>query len=254
MKDITSAIGEELSKVDSLRSKKRREEISENEQQLTKQEELASKGLDNELAFRRKRQAELELQQRQAEEREQRRQEAIRSVETFFGFLKARLNEKDADPATAGFKAVADTLLAKTLAKSIVQFAAGGNDDIQGAGTTTSDSIPFMLSKHEGVVKASANMQNKGVVKSLNDGSFSDMYIPKYMYNEANNGMVQVTSVKEKIDPTIHQNEEIINLLKKSNARPVHHVDWDKHGVMREKVYREGRVDTIKHMSSKKRL
>jgi hypothetical protein len=143
--------------------------------------------------------------------------------------------------------ALGDVLLAKGIAKGLVQFAAEGNDDIQGPGTTKSDSIPFMLSKHEGVVKAEANMENKGVVKSLNNGTFDKLFMPRHEFGKASETIVKSTS--ENIYSSLLYREQVKtnNLLNVLAKKPTPSLDVDKLGNVIKRVKENGRTKVTTH-------
>lgn len=80
------------------------------------------------------------------------------------------------DPYTYALRvaaAIASTIAAMASAISSINSVklARGTSYVQGPGTSTSDSIPAMLSKGEGVVNAKANRMFPGVVGAMNDAS-----------------------------------------------------------------------------------
>lgn len=80
------------------------------------------------------------------------------------------------DPYTYALRvaaAIASTVSAMATAIESINSAklARGTSYVQGPGTETSDSIPAMLSKGEGVVNAKANRMFPGVVGAMNDAS-----------------------------------------------------------------------------------
>ncbi|MBQ1772941.1 MAG: hypothetical protein IIZ97_01660 [Prevotella sp.] len=80
------------------------------------------------------------------------------------------------DPYTYALRvaaAIASTIAAMASAISSINSVklARGTSYVQGPGTSTSDSIPAMLSKGEGVVNARANQMFPGVVGAMNDAS-----------------------------------------------------------------------------------
>lgn len=80
------------------------------------------------------------------------------------------------DPYTYALRvaaAIASTIAAMATAIQSINSVklARGTSYVQGPGTSTSDSIPAMLSKGEGVVNAKANRMFPGVVGAMNDAS-----------------------------------------------------------------------------------
>lgn len=154
-------------------------QIDQTNTNIARQQDLASRGQANQLAFEEARLAQQQLAAEDAAKKQAKIQDQIQTAQALLNAYNAELKQEGATPASAGARAIADVLLFKGLAKGIVQFAADGNDMIEGPGTTRSDSIPFMLSRKEGVVKADANIENPGVVKSLNNGTFKELFTPK---------------------------------------------------------------------------
>ena len=222
--------------------------LDENRRQLSRQEELADKGLENELAFRERRQAELELQQRDALEKQQRREEALRLAETFFNFLNTRLQAPDANANTAAIQALKDTFLAKGLSKLLT--LKDGTDFVEGPGSERSDSIPAMLSKGEAVIPAAKNREHRGLSQSIIDGSFDDKYVARSMFSES---MATVSPTKTvelgQNGLIIKQNEDIKDLLQGIKDKPVQHVAVDDMMNMMETIYEGGQKTTIKHLN-----
>lgn len=226
-------------------------QIDKTNANIAKQQDLAQRGQANTLAFQEEQLAKQQLAQQDAAKKQAKIQDQIQTAQALLNAYNAELKQDGATPATAGARAIADVLLFKGLAKGIVQFAADGNDDIQGPGTTKSDSIPFMLSKHEGVVKASANMGNKGVVAALNAGTFSDMYIPKYDVSSSNTGDT-ATNISNSL--LLQTNKEIIGLLTDIKNKPAQYLAADDLGQIVETIYTEGIKKVITHKRKNNRL
>lgn len=240
--DVLSNFDTELDKKRQIQSEYAQKDLERTKTNIDRQRALAERGLANELAFQEQQAAKKELAQRDAAQRAQREKEVIQLTEAYFNALNARLTQFGADPNTAPARALGDILLAKGIAKGIVQFAAEGNDDVQGPGTTKSDSIPFMLSKHEGVVKAEANMGNKGVVASLNDGSFRDKFIPISQFEEAASSMRKSSYDKQASEALIKRQ---VSLLEKIAAKPVAQVSLDGLGNIVERTIKDGHVKKV---------
>jgi hypothetical protein len=244
LQKATQALSEELDKRQNMELNRLSRSIDKTTQMVDKQRDLATRGLANTLAFQ---EAELEkqlLRQQDLEKQQQKEKERIALAEALLNAYNAELKQPNSNPTTAAAKALADVLLFKGLAAGLVQFAAEGNDDVQGPGTTTSDSIPFMLSKHEGVVKASANMDNPGVVASLNNDTFDQLYMPRYdLSKDINQGMGY-----NMYDSLLLQtNKEIIEILEEIRNKPVQLLDVDKFGNIIETVYENGRKTVTKY-------
>jgi hypothetical protein len=250
--EVTGAVADELDKRNALESKQADRAISKQESTIDKQRNLAERGLDNTLAFEEQKREELELANRDREERNAKIQEALQLAQTFNSFLQAALKQT---PAPTGVQAITqattNTFLAKGIAKGLVQFAADGNNMIEGSGTTTSDSIPFMLSKKEAVVKASENIKHNDAVVDLNAGVFGKKWMPVADIDE-----VKQKSTAQNIASSLamQNNSEIKQLLTDIKNKPVQMVNVDQLGQLVETVYKEGIKKTTTHAKSRPRV
>ena len=197
------------------------------------------------------------LQKREAEEKAARQEEILQLTQAYWGALNARLAQPDADPNLAPALAAKDIFLAKGIAKGLVQFAATGNEDVQGAGTTTSDSIPFMLSRNERVMTAEQNARvggmsnedlanlafkyNSGMIKGVTQGGLDSLSKSPSFANIENSLMLQ-------------KQTETIGLLRAIKNKPVQQVDVDKLNNFIETVYADGRKTVIKYANNRRRL
>lgn len=238
----TAALSEELDKRQAIQDQNASNQIDKTQTQIDKQRDLAARGLANTLAFQEEQLDKQKLKQQDAEKRAAKQKENSALVESLFNAYNAELKQPGANPTTAAEKAFADVLLFKGLAAGFVQFAADGNDRVQGQGTSTSDSIPFMLSKDEGVVKASANMDNPGAVSSLNNGTFDKMYIPRYELPETPNTGQSISN-----SLVLQSNKEVIDLLKDIKNKPVQHVNVDNLNNLIETTYKDGLKTVTKY-------
>ena len=241
LQKVSAEIANELDKRAEREQEKFDRKISKQQTEIERQQKLAEKGLDNQLAFE---EAQLEkslLAKQEAEEKANRQKEIAQLVDTYFNSLQARLKQPNVKPQQAPALALGDTLLAKGLAKGLVQFAKDGNENVQavnGGGAIGVDDIPFMLTKGEGVVTRDGNLGNKGVVKALNEGTFKEQFIKK---SELQNQQQQSFS------NFISEQKEIINVLKSINNKPTQQVNVDGLGNLIETIYTRGQKTVIKH-------
>lgn len=241
---VTAAFEQELDKRNALESKQADRAISKQESTIDKQRNLAERGLSNTLAFEEQKREEMELANRDREERNARIQEALQLAQTFNAFLQAALKQT---PAPTGVQAITqattNTFLAKGIAKGLVQFAADGNNMIEGVGTTTSDSIPFMLSKKEAVVKASENIKHNDAVVDLNAGLFGKKWMP---VTDLDNVERKSTGQNIANNLQFQQSTRIENLLTDIKNKPVQMVDVDGLNRLVETVVK----DSVKHVTT----
>jgi hypothetical protein len=191
LQKVTQALSDEIDKKNDKRIEEADKEISLREKSIEKQTKLAEDGKANQLAFEVAAQEKAELRKKEIEEKAAREKEAIALVESYTAFLLARLNEANANPNTAPFLALKDTLLARGVAKGLVGFFAEGVEDLQGGGTKTSDSIPAMLSKGESVLTADATAANRGLATAANNGELDKYllsnWLPKFDLSKNDN-------------------------------------------------------------------
>ena len=81
-------------------------------------------------------------------------------------------------------KALAMTLIAKGISKSIAGAFATGVEGLDGEGTETSDSNIALLSKGESVITARGTKANPGLATAMNKGMvdeyFKEVYLPQF--------------------------------------------------------------------------
>jgi len=249
----SGAFNEALDKRFEQQSNSQQRSIDKTNSNIAKQQDLAARGQANQLAFEEANLAKQQLAQQDSAKKQAKIQDQIQTAQALLNAYNAELKQEGATPSSAGARAIANVLLFKGLAKGIVQFAADGNDMIEGPGTTKSDSIPFMLSRKEGVVKAEANMGNPGAVKALNNGTFKDLYMPKYeAFTSGNTG-----STSENIANSValmQSNSDIVKLLTEIKNKPTQMVDVDSLGNLIETVYANGVKNITVHKNKKGRI
>lgn len=148
--------------------------LDRNQQEIERQRNLAERGLANQLAFEEQQRSKYELEEIQRQKRQERNQLVM-------GFLKSWAGYAEDDAKTALGKAFKDLAIAKG-AEAL--FLAEGEENIKGAGTEKSDSIPAMLSKGESVVTAQGTRENAGLVTAMNKGNVDDYFYKTYIQPE----------------------------------------------------------------------
>jgi hypothetical protein len=244
----TQALQQELQNRQQIQAQNVQRQIDKTTADLDKQRDLANRGLANTLAYQEQLIEKEQLRQQDLQKKQQKQQQAVQLAEALLNAYNAELKQPDATPTLAAAKALGDVLLFKALAAGLVQFAAEGNDRVQGPGTQTSDSIPFMLSKDEGVVKAAANMDNPGVVAALNDDTFDQLYMPKY---NLQSNLSDSTGHNISSSILLQSNKEIISLLKDIKSKPVQQVDVDGLSQLVETVFLDGMKVVTKYKNKR---
>jgi hypothetical protein len=242
LQKVTSAVSEELDNQNNLRNLKADKEIQKTKTSIDRQRELAEKGAENTLAFEEAQLAKRELKQQEALEKQARQKELIQLTEAYFNALNARLTEVGGNPDTAPVRALGDVLIAKGVAKGIVQFAKDGNEMVTPSGVGGQDGvddIPFMLTKGEAVIPKKANIENHDAVKSLINGNFEQLYKPVYENKDTASNIYNSL--------LIQQNDKIISKLDDLIAKPVQQVDVDSMGNIRESILKQVQKTVIIH-------
>ncbi len=229
LQKATTALTEELDKRNEIENANRQRQLDATEARIQKQQDLAARGLENSLAFEEAQREKQLLAQQDAERREAKRKENIALAEALLNAYNSELQQPNANPTTAAYKALADVLIFKGLAAGLVQFAADGNNMIQGPGTTTSDSVPFMLSKGEAVIKASENSKHNDAVVAMNAGMFDKLYMPKY---DTTQDLPSRSINAESLGLNFggQYNKEILDRLDDIASKPTQQIDVDKLG------------------------
>lgn len=252
LENQTALVGEELDKQNELRLQSIDDEISQNEQAIERQQELFDRGAENELASERRRQAELAIARREELERQRRQEEALELTQTFLRSLNARLANADteAEVTAAPAKALADTVIARALAKTIAGAFAEGVEAFDGKGTTTSDSNLIRFSNKESVVTAKGTAENKGLVTAMNTGkSAVDAWINQnYGLQRGDLFTVNKTESNEQLVKTVQEVKRAVE------EKPVPNWNWNKYGDLIEKQKYKSGTTTIIHRNRKPRV
>ena len=234
LKSITDEFDKSIERANDSKLNAINEEITAREKAETRQQQLAEQGFDNTLAFEQQKRAQAELERKEALEKAERDKQRAQLIDAYFNAFNARMSQEGADPNRVPAQAFEDVLKAKAGAFAVAQFAAEGNNMIEGPGTTTSDSIPFWLSKKEAVIKASENIKHNDAVRALNAGTFGQLFAPVDQLKEAGRPIAIV------------DNDRVISLLEDINAKPVQTVDVDGLGNLIETIHLKGMKMVIK--------
>ena len=242
LQKVTSAVSDQLDKQNDKQNDAKEKEIDKTKTNIERQRELAEKGAANTLAFEESQLAKRELKQKEALERQAKEKELIQLTEAYFNALNARLTEVGGNPDMAPIRALGDVLIAKGVAKGIVQFAKDGNEMVTPSGVGGQDGvddIPFMLTKGEAVIPKKANIENHDAVKSLINGNFEQLYKPVYENNDT------ATNIYTSL--LLQQNDKIISKLDDLIAKPVQQIDVDSMGNIRESILKQVSKTVIVH-------
>jgi hypothetical protein len=238
--NLNSALKQNLEERSRIRQQYFDLEQKQLDRQISQQTELAARGLTNQLAFEEAQRNKAELKRKEQLKREARQRETAAIQEAIFtGYNN---NMKQGMPSSQALsKSVQDVILARGVARSVVQFFSEGSSFVDAPWASgKKDDIPAMLMKGEGVVTTSANQSNPGVVEALNKGIFNDVFAPKRA----------VVGVAENIGFSILAAKlgKVESLLEIIADKPSQRVEVDTFGNIIETVHLKSRIETTKHL------
>lgn len=174
--EFLSAIESNLSKENDLAQKKIEDEIDMRQKAIDRQLELGQRGSSEQLAFEKAELAKAQLAREEQNRKELRQAKALAVAKAYIANL-----ERGDDSGTALANAFRDSVLLEVVSG----FFAEGTENLKGPGTETSDSIIAALSKGESVVTAKATKRRPGLATAWNEGREEEFImqniIPKMM-------------------------------------------------------------------------
>lgn len=249
LKDTTDAISDELD---------RREELAQNEvekqnERVEEQRLLAEQGLENTLAFEQELAAEKEKQLLE----EQRKQEKLKIIESFFNALAAY--SKD-DPNTAPAKALAQTFIAKAIAAKLED---GGilEDEVRGQGGYLASNGIFKGNSHKngGIKMPLAEFEgDEGILskKEMRKLGKSNFYNLKKslrgnraneLFKKQSEDSISLIQQKEVMLNTKPIENKLDELKKSIDDKPVPQINIDRYGNLIEKQIKKHAIHTRVH-------
>lgn len=184
-KEMGDQLADQLSKEIASREKLQQDAdqkaIDNQKKTVERQAKLAAEGKENALAAEEAALARAERKKLDDAKKAQKQQEALELAKVFLN-LVAEYSKDNPNNATA--KALAMTLIAKGISKSIAGAFATGVEGLDGEGTETSDSNVALLSKGESVITARGTKRNPGLATAMNTGTvdeyFKSVYMPQF--------------------------------------------------------------------------
>lgn len=179
--DILKAVEDGLKERAKLQQDADQKAIDNQKKMVERQAKLAAEGKENALAAEEAALARAERKKLDDAKKAQKQQEALELAKVFLN-LVAEYSKDNPNNATA--KALAMTLIAKGISKSIAGAFATGVEGLDGEGTETSDSNVALLSKGESVITARGTKRNPGLATAMNTGTvdeyFKSVYMPQF--------------------------------------------------------------------------
>lgn len=203
-------------------------ELTQIDQSIQQQRDLATKGLSNTLAFEEKERAKALEKKQRLEKQAQRQEEAIKLAGIFLEFLKEYI--KDGKEA-ASARALAQTLVAEGITRAIAGRFAEGVEGFEGKGTETSDSNLIAISKNESIVTAKGTNMNPGLVTAMNKGLVDDYfklnYLPKL--NAISDDKKELQTQKALVTVLVSQLDSLKKTIRDKKELSV---NWNEYGEM----------------------
>jgi len=247
LQTINSAVSDSLQERSEKRQEQLNSQISDTEKAINRQEELAAKGLDNQLAFEEAQKAKLALKLKQEREKERKQEEAAQLASAFLEFLKERSKE---NPNTAPARALSDVLIAKAIGKGISGLYEGadsvGKEHAVGILNQPKDNLLVPLHEKERVIGVKdsakiAGMTNKEVVRA------AELYKQGFFMPE-----VQDVSKSKQVDNAmaVMLSKKITELNNTIKNKPEYKVNWNAHGERVEEVVQHGMKIVIRKVTT----
>lgn len=153
------------------------------DKQLSLQQDLFARGMDNQLAFQEAEKARNLDKQAELEKRRQKAEQAQQLASVFLELLKGYAKEGNIN---APAKALAETLIAKGIADAIAGSAYDGTPDTGGGANGWDDKggQPWLIHPKEAIIPRHRNEQNPGLASAWISGDldnyFRDIYLPQW--------------------------------------------------------------------------
>ena len=236
-KELTSELSKQLNNRLEAKKESLDKEKNDIEKSISTQEALASKGLDNQLAFEKERLNKNRIEQLEAEKKAAAAKEAIRLAELFLTLKEAEAKVKIEGSTLRALQGVAESKAITEGLKSTLQgFAEGG---YTGDGGKYEEA--GIVHKGEFVIDKETT-SNLGL-KGADMNKFRDIMTPSLDVNKLTGNIMSSKNIESKLDSV----KEAIN------NKPVQQVNVDELGNMLETWYR-GKMRTVTKHKLRDRL
>lgn len=252
IQNVTDLTKEALDKRFDAINKANADEIESRESNISRQQELAENGLDNQLAFEEQKRKEAQLKEQDDLKRQQKIKEAIALAEAYLAALEARLGTATTKQETdsAPFKALQDVLTGKAIAGTLAGALAGFSD-----GGYTGDGGKYdaagIVHKGEFVIDKETTQQMG--LRGSDMGDFKNRLYSGNLFNHE----FMTTDLSKKQSRTLDNSGVIksINELKTElKNKPVHNFDVDKLGNLLKITYQNGVKTVVKYKNPTSKL
>lgn len=219
------------------------EVIAKRESNVNKQQDLAEKGLTNQLAFEQQKLDEAEAERARLQREQEKREKRIAFYKAFAAALESAKDTGNFGSASA--EALAQVLIAETIAGAFKD----GVENLQGEGTSTSDSILARLSKGESVLTAKGTSEFAGLPTAINNGEGRE-----WIYK---NILPEMIASQDKNVTVVTDNKlisEIQDLKKVIKNKTEVNVNWNSLDERVESLVKDGMRQTVKHVRKRPKI
>ena len=234
-------------------------QIDKRQTNIERQTDLASRGLQNQLAFEEQQLAKAELKRQQLAEEQARKQEIIDLTKTYFNFLNAELQKPNANTGTAIFNALGLTATSKGVAKTAVGSFFEGTEnverDLQGNKVHNGvDGYQIRVHGKERVMDEIDNMKtgymsNEDLANLAYDYRMGNL-LPLSQINEASNNIQKGTAQNIYNSLLLQQQAKTNQLLEELVSKPVQQVHVDSFSNLVETIQSNTEKVVITHKTN----
>jgi hypothetical protein len=225
---------------------------------IERQTDLASRGLQNQLAFEEQQLAKAELKRQQLAEEQARKQRSIELTKTFFNFLNSELQKPNSNGGTAIANAIGQTALsasAGSLAGSFFEGTENVERDLQGNKVHNGvDGYQIRVHGKERVMDEIDNMKtgymsNEDLANLAYDYRMGNL-LPLSQINEASNNIQKGTAQNIYSSLLLQKQDKTNMLLEELIAKPVQQVHVDSFSNLVETIQSNTEKVVITHKTN----
>ena len=234
-------------------------QIDKRQTNIERQTDLASRGLQNQLAFEEQQLAKAELKRQQLTEEQARKQRGIELTKTFFNFLNSELQKPNSNGGTAIANAIGQTALSASASNLIAGSFFEGTEnverDLQGNKVHNGvDGYQIRVHGKERVMDEIDNMKtgymsNEDLANLAYDYRMGNL-LPLSQINEASNNIQKGTAQNIYNSLLLQQQAKTNQLLEELVSKPVQQVHVDSFSNLVETIQSNTEKVVITHKTN----
>lgn len=234
-------------------------QIDKRQTNIERQTDLASRGLQNQLAFEEQQLAKAELKRQQLAEEQARKQRGIELTKTFFNFLNSELQKPNSNGGTAIANAIGQTALSASASNLIAGSFFEGTEnverDLQGNKVHNGvDGYQIRVHGKERVMDEIDNMKtgymsNEDLANLAYDYRMGNL-LPLSQINEASNNIQKGTAQNIYNSLLLQQQAKTNQLLEELVSKPVQQVHVDSFSNLVETIQSNTEKVVITHKTN----